>query len=133
MDTHTHHDFTRIIQQAQAVFADITYVTDSTPERAILRLQATYGSYRVFVTELRDTTTRKYRYYVLKDTWVEAGFDNSPDPRALRLKYGRIGHHAGELVPHLHRENKQHLELTDEMNMKDFIQWLREHFSGENT
>lgn len=130
MGTQTHHDFTWIVQQTQAVFADITYVTDSTPERAILRLQATYGSSRVFVTELRDATTRKYRYYVLKDAWVEVGFDNSPDPRALRLKYGKIGDHAGELVPHLHRENKQHLELTDEMDMENFIQWLREHFSG---
>ena len=133
MDTQTHHDFTRIVQQAQAIFTDVTYGSDATPERAILRLQATYGSYRVFITELRDATTRKYRYYVLKDAWVEAGFEYIPDPRALRLKYGKIGQHAGELVPHLHRENKQHLELTDEMNMEDFIQWLREHFSGENT
>ena len=80
----------------------------------------------------RFSKDAKYRYYVLKDAWVEAGFDNSPDPRALRLKYGEIRQHAGELVPHLHRENKQHLELTDEMNMEDFIQWFREHLSGEN-
>ncbi len=132
MDTQTHHDFTRIVQQARAVFTDVTVVTDATPERAILSLQATCGSYRVFVTELRDATTRKYRYYVLKDAWVEAGFDNSPDPRALRLKYGRIGDHAGELVPHLHRENKQHLELTGEMSMEKFVQWIREHFPLED-
>ncbi|MCP4405411.1 MAG: hypothetical protein GY801_49935 [bacterium] len=133
MDTQTHHDFTRIVQQAQALFTDIRYVSDATPERAILRLQAKYGSYRVFVTELRDAQTRKYRYYLLKDAWVMAGFDNSPDPRALRLKYGRIGQHAGELVPHLHRENKQHLELTDEITMEEFIQWVRGHFPLEGT
>ncbi len=132
MDTQTHHDFTRIVQQARTLFADVTFVTDATPERAILRLQATYGSYRVFVTELRDATTRKYRYYVLRGAWVEAGFDNSPDPRALRLKYGQIGQHAGELVPHLHQENKQHLELTDEIHMKEFVQWIREHFPLED-
>lgn len=81
----------------------------------------------MFVTELRDAQTRKYRYYLLKDTWIEAGFDNSPDPRALRLKYKKIGQHAGELIPHLHRENKQHIELTGEMTMEVFVQWVREH------
>ena len=125
----THDDFTRIVQQAQALFTDVTSVTDATPERAILRIQATYGLYRVFVTELRDAQTRKYRYYLLKGNWVEVGFDNSPDSRALRLKYHTIGQHAGELIPHCHREDKQHLELTDEMTMEMFVQWVREHVS----
>jgi hypothetical protein len=59
------------------------------------------------------------------------GFDNSPDARALRLKYHKIGQHAGELIPHCHRENKQHTELTDEMTMEMFVQWIREHVSRE--
>lgn len=58
------------------------------------------------ITEL-FSELRKYRYYVLRGDWVEAGFDNSPDPRAIRLKYGRIGkEYANEYIPHLHRDDK---------------------------
>jgi hypothetical protein len=131
LDTHTHDDFARIVQRAAEVFTAVTKTADATPQRAILRLQATYGSYRVYVTELRDAQTRKYRYYLLHGSRIEAGFDNSPDPRALRLKYGQIGNHAGELVPHLHRNNKQHLELTEEMTMEMFVQWVQEHIEPQ--
>jgi len=65
-----------------------------------LRLQADYGRYRILVVELFSDRVRKYRYYVLRGEWVIAGFDNSPDPRAIRLKYGKIGdQRAGKLVP----------------------------------
>jgi hypothetical protein len=83
--------FAAIIRTAQAVFEHVVVEIDTTPARAMLRIQAWYGPYRVFITELIDAHTRKYRYYVLHGNDVEAGFDNSPDPRALRLKYGRIG------------------------------------------
>jgi hypothetical protein len=63
---------------------------------------------------------------LLRGDWVEAGFDNSPDPRAIRLKYGRFGaEHAGEAVPHLHREDKTQLFLTDEMTFEAFVDWLK--------
>lgn len=101
---------------------------DTTPARAILRIQAQYGSYRVFVTELIDANTRKYRYYVLHGNNVEVGFDNSPDPRALRLKYGRIGEaHTGEPIPHLHGVNKADIQLTEEVTFTDFVDWLHQH------
>ncbi len=133
MDTQTYDDFTHIAQQAAEMFTEVTQTIDTTPERAILRLQASYGIYRVFITELCDAHTRKYRYYLLKDRWVEVGFDNSPDPRALRLKYGKISRHAGELIPHLHRNNKQHLELTEDMTMTMFVQWLQKHIPRQGT
>jgi hypothetical protein len=80
----------------------------------------------VFVTELISDEGRQYRYYVLRGDWVEAGFDNSPDPRAIRLKYGSIGQtHAGEPIPHLHRKNKAELFLTDEMSFIAFVHWLK--------
>lgn len=108
MDTPARNNFTDIIQQATETFTEVEYTIDTTPERGILRLQATYGAYRIFITELLDARTRKYRYYILKENWIEAGFDNSPDPRALRLKYGKIGQeHAGEAIPHLHQANKR--------------------------
>lgn len=101
---------------------------DTTPARAILRIQAQYGRYRVFITELIDARTRKYRYYVLHGNYVEAGFDNSPDPRALRLKYGRIGEaQAGEAIPHLHRANKTDIQLTEEISFAGFMDWLEQH------
>jgi hypothetical protein len=69
---------------------------------------------------------RKYSYYVLHGKWVEAGFDNSPDPRAIRLKYGEIGQaHAGEHIPHLHLEDKMQLSLTEEMTFTEFVSWVK--------
>jgi hypothetical protein len=50
------------VELAQSVFEQVEYEIDSTPERAIVRIQAQYGDYRIFVTELFDDTTRKYRY-----------------------------------------------------------------------
>ncbi|PSN10041.1 hypothetical protein C7293_29530 [filamentous cyanobacterium CCT1] len=115
---------------AEAAFHAVQHITDTTPKRSILRLEARYGSYRVLVTELfSDDRSRKYRYYLLQDNYVEAGFDNSPDPRAIRLKYGNIGQaHAGEHVPHLHQADKTELTLTDEMVFQTFVQWLQENY-----
>lgn len=118
--------FAGLIALAQATFEQVEYTVDATPARAILRLQASYGLYRVFITELLSKEQRQYRYYALKGDWVEAGFDNSPDPRAIRLKYGHIGKkHAGESVPHLHHANKTELSLTDEMTCTAFVDWLK--------
>ena len=105
-----------------------TLEEDHTPERSFLRLSARYGRYRVFITEIISQRVRKYRYYALDGERVVAGFDNAADPRALRLKYGRIGqNHAGELIPHLHLEDKSKIELTGEMECADFIAWLKTH------
>ncbi len=126
MDTKTTNHFAGIAALAQATFAQVEYTTDVTPKRAILRLQAKYGLYQVLVTELFSEGVRKYRYYVLRGNWVEAGFDNSPDPRAIRLKYGQIGEeHTGEHVPHLHQDNKTELSLTEEMTFTAFVEWLK--------
>lgn len=126
MEPQVTEHFARIIALAQATFERVEYTVDATPVRAILRLQASYGSYRVFITELLSEEQRQYRYYALKGDWVEAGFDNSPDPRAIRLKYGRIGKkHAGETVPHFHRADKTELFLTEEMTGEAFVDWLK--------
>ena len=117
-----------MIQLVRTTFTDVEVEIDTTPIRALLRIQAHYGPYRVFITELSDGSRRQYRYYVLQGNDVEAGFDNSSDPRALRLKYGRIGEeHLGEYLPHLHRANKTQLLLTEEMHCVDFVHWLHQH------
>jgi hypothetical protein len=128
LDKETANHFAGIVELAQSVFEQVEYEIDSTPERAIVRIQAQYGDYRIFVTELFDDTTRKYRYYVLSGNWVKAGFDNSPDPRAIRLKYGAIKEgHAGKYVPHLHTEDKTQLSLTEEMTFALFVTWLQDN------
>jgi len=113
LDKETIRHFADIIHLAQSTFEQVEYEIDTTPERAILRLQARYGLYRVSVVELFSDKLRKYRYYVLREEWVEVGFDNSPDPRAIRLKYGEIDNkHTGEYIPHLHQDDKLQLSLT---------------------
>ena len=80
-----------MIRLVCTTFTDVEVEIDATPVRALLRIQAHYGPYRIFITELSDGNRRQYRYDVLQGNNVKAGFDNSSDPRALRLKYGRIG------------------------------------------
>ena len=126
MDEKTSRHFAEIIELAQSVFENVTYEIDATPDRAILRIKAEYGKYQILVTELFSDGLRKYRYYVLRGTWVEAGFDNAPDPRAIRLKYRQIREeHAGENIPHLHREDKTQLYLSEEMTFAGFVDWLK--------
>ena len=126
MDEKTARHFAEIIQLAESAFKQVTYEIDTTPDRAILRIQAEYGKYQILVTELFSDGLRKYRYYVLHGKWVEAGFDNSPDPRAIRLKYGEIGQaHAGEHIPHLHLKDKTQLSLTEEMTFSEFVSWVK--------
>ncbi len=128
MDAKVREHFAGIVRRAQTTFEQIEYEIDVSPGRAILRLRAAYRGRRVFVTELMGTGFRKYSYYVLQGDWVEAGFDNSPDPRAIRLKYGAVGkEHVGELIPHLHLEDKTQLMLTDEITFGSFIEWMQEH------
>jgi hypothetical protein len=120
-------DFARIIALARAHLELVQVVEeDYSPERAILRLTASYGRYRVFITEIVSHTSRHYRYYVLDGDLVVVGFDNVSDARALRLKYGRQRKkHIGELTPHLHLKDKTKLELTEEMTCATFLVWLQ--------
>lgn len=126
METEARDYFADVIDLAEANFEAVQTTIDITPARRILRLQAVYGDYRIFVTELFSEDIRKYRYYILHGDWVEAGFDNSPDPRVIRLKYGgKAKDHMGELIPHLHQEDKTTLVLTNEMKFEDFLRWVK--------
>ncbi len=134
METEARSYFADVINLAEANFEAVQTTIDITPKRQILRLQAVYGDYRIFVTELFSDDSRKYRYYVLRGNWVEAGFDNSPDPRVIRLKYGREAKkHMGELIPHLHREDKTTLVLTNDLKFEDFLQWLKRNIEPKTS
>ncbi|CAN2040751.1 conserved hypothetical protein [Candidatus Magnetomoraceae bacterium gMMP-15] len=126
MDKTASEYFDDVIKTAQDFFEHLEYNIDFTPSRAILNIRCSYDSYQIFITELFSDGLRKYRYYVLQQDWVEAGFDNAPDPRAIRMKYGKIGEqYAGKNVPHLHLENKTKTILTKELMFLDFIEWLQ--------
>ena len=130
MDAQAASHFNNIVARAFATFENIEYSTDTTPMRSILRLHADYGPTRISVVEMFSDGVRKYGYYVLLGDWVIAGFDNSPDPRAIRLKYGRIGaQYAGKLVPHLHLRDKADLVLTDEIIFESFVEWIHTNLS----
>lgn len=77
MDEKTSRHFAEIIELAESVFKNVVYEIDATPDRSILRIKADYGKYEILVTELISDGKRKYRYYVMKEDWVEAGFDNA--------------------------------------------------------
>ncbi len=122
--------FANVIILAHSTFDDVEYTTDATPERTILQIHGNYGVYKVFITELLSEEIRKYRYYILKKNRVEAGFDNASDPRAIRLKYGKIGsEYAGRYIPHLHLNDKTTIELTENMTFFGFIHWMKENVS----
>ena len=133
MDATPASDFARIIALARAHLERVQVVEeDYSPERAILRLTAHYGRYRIFITEIVSRILRQYRYYVLDGDVVVAGFDNATDARALRLKYGRQRKkHIGELIPHLHLKDKTQLELTEEMTCAAFLAWLQANVQVE--
>jgi len=76
--------------------------------------------------ELFSDERRKYSYYALDGEVVVVGFDNSSDPKAVRLKYGRIGPETiGIQVPHVHTNNKVDIQLTPEIDVLTFINWLK--------
>ncbi|MEN8121455.1 MAG: hypothetical protein ABFS35_13975 [Bacteroidota bacterium] len=118
--------FDNIINDINNFFSNVEYTIDRTPHRAILRINATYQDYRVFVTELISKEYRKYNYYLLSKDYVVVGLDNSQDIRAIKLKYKSIpDSNAERLVPHKHLKNKTILELTEEYTITGFIDWIK--------
>lgn len=125
MDPKIAEYFARITEEANALLSDVVVTTDTTPDRSLLRLTASYGSCRIVVKEIMTVDERHYSYYILRGSSIEAGFDNSPDPEAIRLRYGRIGgEYERSYVPHLHTENKRRLQLTDKIDFFSFLEWL---------
>ena len=95
--------------------------------RSLLEIWGDFGSYRVRLLEVvTHELTRKYAYYVFEDDEIIVGFDNAPDPHALRLKYGETyTAHRLERIPHCHTEKKTQIKLTDEMRCSDFVVWVK--------
>lgn len=119
-------DFERIITLAYAVFENVRYELNHTPERVLLRMSANYLNFDIRVAEIASSTQRKYSYYALRGEYIEAGFDNRADPFAIRLKYGKISRErANDLIPHLHLADKTELYFTEEITFSGFLEWLQ--------
>ena len=119
-----------LLIKALSVLDDVRVVRhDVRSSRALLDLEGRYQGYRIIVSEIHYPDGNvKYAYYVLgKGNKVLRGFDNSPDIRAVRLKYGQeYKHHVHERVPHAHLADGR-IELTNPMTFDDFVRWLVNH------
>ena len=95
------------------------------PDRSIVEIHGRLKKYDVRLKEIFTKSERMYSYYALDSGRVCVGFDNYPDRRALRLKYGQnFAKHLSELIPHKHGENKITLELTKIMDADKFLSHL---------
>jgi len=118
-----------LIATARATFRDVRVTRrDERPARALIDMEGWWGAYRIIISEiiLSDGSIR-YAYYVLDaDNRLVHGFDNTPDVRAVRLRYGReYRHHLGERTSHQHTTDDR-LSLTEPMTLGRFIEWLRQ-------
>ena len=126
MDPEIAGRFAGIVRLAEHYFDDVEYLVNSGPDREVLKLKARFGVLRISIREMFSDERRKYSYYALDGEVVVVGFDNSPDPAAIRLKYGRTGPKtSGIQVPHVHMNDKTDLQLTDETDILTFIIWLK--------
>ena len=101
------------------------------PDRAIWETHGSLECFDIRLKEIFNRSGRMYSYYVIEADNVTVGFDNYPDRRALRQKYGRdFTAHLSELIPHKHGARKTTLELTSEMSVELFLDYLRENIIG---
>ncbi len=122
--------FTAIIQKANRVLRDVRFLRETVHRsHAVLNLEGSWGNYRIVASEIhRNNGTVKYSYYVLdKNNVMVAGFDNSPDRFALRLKYGpTFSAHLHEELPHQHPPDGD-IRLTEWMDFEEFLAWVEEN------
>ncbi len=99
---------------------------DISSERAIWKIHGTVGEYKVRFKEIFNQSGRMYSYYLIHEDEVVVGFDNYPDRRSLRKKYGPdFKLHLLELIAHKHGPRKETLELTEEMTVEKFLNYLK--------
>ena len=99
---------------------------DINPSRTVWEVHGFAGQFYIRLKEIFDQSGRKYSYYILDEDVVFVGFDNYPDRRALQQKYGReFTSHLSKLIPHKHGQRKETLELTAEMDVEMFLDYLQ--------
>ena len=123
MDGQVERYLDQVFDLARQHFSDLQMVARAvTDEWGLIQLRGNFRDLDIAITEVMRPTGRKYSYYLLKDGRVLLGLDNSPDRKALRLKFGEtFSQHLYELVPHQHAEDKLNLKLTEEQTLEDFV------------
>lgn len=120
-----------MIELLESAFDEVRIIQQRATEALfLLRAECRYQNFRVKITEIGDGQGRNYSFYLLHGDTVLVGFDNSEDRRAQILKYGKRNwrKHFRERVPHLHTFGRKEMRLTDEIEVVDFIAWLKDHF-----
>ncbi|NEP83941.1 MAG: hypothetical protein F6K39_40935 [Okeania sp. SIO3B3] len=118
--------FAELTDLARHHLSQVSPVTlDVNPERAMWAIQGRLDDYDIHLKEIFTMVGRTYAYYVVQDGQVVVGFDNYPDRRALRLKYGAdFTAHLSERIPHKHGPRKATLDLSGEMTVVQFFDYL---------
>lgn len=71
MDIEAESHFERLLKLARETFDDVRILRwDITSERSILKLRAHYGGKEVAVSEILTEATRRYSYYLFKQSTV---------------------------------------------------------------
>jgi hypothetical protein len=98
---------------------------DINSARVVWEVHGSLDQLSIRFKEIFNQSGRIYSYYVIQQGTVLVGFDNYPDRRALEYKYGKqFTKHLSELIPHRHGHRKIALELTDEMTVDQFLNFL---------
>jgi len=120
-----------LIARIQNLFNDVSIIRyDVSWKRAIIDLEGYWKDYRIIVSEIhRSDQEMRYAYYVLDANGkVVHAFDNSPDNKAIKQKYGTDWKsYIREEVPHQH-DAQDNLTLTPmPMTFEIFVKWIKEN------
>lgn len=128
MEPQAQRHFEQILVRARHHFKQVEVFDNTVSEAsAVLKFRARWQGKLVAVSEILESDIRWYSYYLLVGERIGLGLDNYSDRSALRLKYGKeFTRHLYETIPHLHLDNKQKLELTDEKTFDDFVKMVLE-------
>jgi len=73
-----------------------------------------------------ENEIRRHFDEIINIDLVVIGFDNAPDIKALKIKYGKdYVHHRDERIPHFHGKGKKSTELTKEIGSKEFLEKVK--------
>jgi len=128
VDAEVGRHFATVIDLARQRLDQVEIVQeDISPARAILELHGLLGSYDIRIKEIFSAEGKLYSYYVLHEGQVVVGFDNYPDRRVLREKFGRqFAAHLHERIPHRHGQGKSSVEATEEYSVQRFFELVGE-------
>ncbi|MFQ6120717.1 MAG: DUF6516 family protein [Methanosarcinales archaeon] len=132
MDQEIREYFAEIITYVEEHFENIEIKQDLSERRALLKIKCRLRDFKIKITEVIDEDKRKYSYYLIKNDTIIFGFDNAPDPTALKIKYGNgYKQHRTEYIPHFHGKGKRHTELTEETRFEDFLEEINRSLEEE--